>query len=604
MSAGQDELALFAFIGGFSSATSMVIVACIALSIMISNHIVMPVLLRIPWLSASTRWNVKSMLLNSRRISIAVMLLLGWLYYRVSNQSDALAAIGLISFAGVAQFLPAMLGGLFWRGGTARGAIAGLSAGCLVWAYTLLLPSLERSGWAFQGLIGQGPFGIQLLRPEALFGAEGWDPLVHALFWSLSANVFFYIAISLVTVARPLERLQGSLFVDVFRNVPGREPRIWRRSAAVEDLYTLAERIIGPEQAVRIFADYARGQGGADTSFPDPDPEFIAFVERQLAGSIGAASARSMVSLVATGETLSLSEVMKILDETQQAIAYSHQLEEKSRELETTARQLRNANEQLKRLDIMKDDFLSRVSHEVRTPMTSIRSFSEILMSEELDREQTTRFVRIIHDESLRLTRLLDEILDINRLESGTAEMPVEPVEADAALTAAIDTLRPIARDAGVEIVPHAPVEGRVRANPDRLRQVLINLISNAIKYNGADAPRVEFAWHVEGHALCLDVIDNGGGVSREEADRIFSKFVRGTRSGAAQGAGLGLPISRAAIRRMGGDLSVVFAADQTSFFRLRLPRAGQPAAERGGADGSRDAVSAASPSPAPAAGS
>ena len=577
MAAGQDELALFAFIGGFSSATSMVIVACIALSIMISNHIVMPALLRVPRLSASSRWNVKSMLLYSRRISIGVILLLGWLYYRVSAESDGLASIGLISFAGVAQFLPSLLGGLFWRGGTARGATVGLTAGSLLWAYTLLVPSFERSGWAFSGLIGDGPWGIALLRPEALFGAVGWDPLVHALFWSLSANIGLYVFVSLFSEAKPLERLQSALFVDVFRNPLGNELRVWRRSAAVEDLYMLAQRIIGPEQALHIFHDYARGQGGPDT-LPDPDAEFIAFVERQLAGSIGAASARTMVSRVATGETISLNEVMKILDETQQVIEYSHQMEEKSRELEITAEQLRNANAQLKRLDVMKDDFLSRVSHEVRTPMTSIRSFSEILMElPDLKSEQARRFMEIIVNESQRLTRLLDEILDLSRLENASEPWPVTRFSPDGVLEDAVATMSGLAEQAGIRIV--ATPEGgsvRIAADRDRLKQVFINLLSNAIKYNDSPEPEVTVRSEVREKRYIVRVTDNGPGIGEADQAVIFSKFARGWDAGETgrAGSGLGLAISRLIVQHFGGQIWVESQKGHGSTFSVSLPLA------------------------------
>lgn len=584
LSAGQEELALFAFIGGFSSATSMVIVACIALSIMISNHIVMPVLLRVPWLTGSERWNVKSMLLYSRRISIVLMLMLGWLYYRVSDEADALASIGLISFAGVAQFLPCLLGGLFWRGGTARGAIAGLCAGFLFWAYTLLVPSLERSGWAFSGLLEEGPWGITLLRPEALFGAQGWDPLVHAMFWCMTVNVFFYVAVSLFSVAKPLERLQSALFVDVFRNPQGNELRMWRRSAAVEDLYMLAQRIIGPQQAVRIFHDYARGQGGDDT-LPDPDPEFIAFVERLLAGSIGAASARAMVSRVATGETISLNEVMKILDETQQVIEYSHQMEEKSRELEITAEKLRDANAQLKRLDTMKDDFLSRVSHEVRTPMTSIRSFSEILLSlDDLDSEQARKFLDIIVNESQRLTRLLDEILDLSRLENESGTWPVRVFAPDPVLEDAIATMSGLAERAGTRIVaaPQA-ASARISADRDRLKQVFINLLSNAIKYNDSSEPNVTVSSEVKDGRYLVHVADNGPGISEGDQMVIFSKFARGWDSGdnARSGSGLGLSISRLIVQNFGGHIWVESKRGAGATFSVSLPVASADARDR-----------------------
>jgi len=600
--AGRDDLVLLAFIGGFSSATSMVIVATIALSTMVSNQIVMPLALR--WFEGGRAYSgdVRDLMLISRRVSIGVIFGLGFLYFELTGGSEALASIGLIAFAGIAQVLPALIAGLFWRGATRAGAMTGMIAGAALWLYTLFLPSFEGHFLLSAAVLEAGPFAIASLRPQALFGLAGTDPLIHALVWSLGANALLLVLVSLATQPSPLERLQAALFVDVFRASGEAEGAVIRRSAATEDLFVLAQRILGVEDARRLFAEMAIEQG-ITHGLPRPTEAMITRLERELAGSIGAASAHAMVSSAAGAEQISLSALIEIADETQRLMATSSRLADKTAELERTAAELREVNTRLRALDAQKDDFLSQVSHELRTPMTSIRSFSEILLSEDLPPEQLRRFVGIIHDESLRLTRLLDEILDINRLESGSSEMPVEPVGAEAALTAAIDTLRPIARDAGVTIAPHRPVEGLVRANPDRLRQVLINLISNAIKYNTHPEPRIEIDWHPDGHALCLDIADNGGGVTREEAERIFSKFVRGSRSGVTQGAGLGLPISRAAIRRMGGDLSVVFNADQTSFFRIRLPRTAQPTADPAAGRGPAPASAAAPDVPAAGTG-
>src|SRR5690606_39585454 len=125
-----------------------------------------------------------------------------------------------------------------------------------------------------------------------------------------------------------------------------------------------------------------------------------------------------MLSKVVSGDAVSLEEVMQMADETQQAIEHSQELERTSAELRATAEKLEEANRQLRKVDLQKDEFLSQVSHEVRTPMTAIRAFSEILLSEdELDENSRAKFVSTIHKESLRLTSLLDEILDLSALE-------------------------------------------------------------------------------------------------------------------------------------------------------------------------------------------
>ena len=274
-----------------------------------------------------------------------------------------------------------------------------------------------------------------------------------------------------------------------------------------------------------------------------------------------------------------MTELIDIADETQRLIEASRQLAQKSAELERAAEQLREANERLRELDARKDDFLSQVSHELRTPMTSVRSFSEILLSERGHRRGRTGAelsLRIIHEESLRLTRLLDEILDVSRLESGLAG-PAAPARIDPRSRGhprRLDTFSGVLRKNDVTLErEQGTTAAEVMANEDRLRQVLINLLSNAVKYNTAEEQEIRIRTGRRGTSVTIDVIDNGGGVTRAEAGRVFDKFTRGARAARDQGAGLGLPISRAILRSMGGDLTLEFNADGTSFFRLRLPR-------------------------------
>jgi len=568
----RHDLALLAFLGGFSSATSMVIVTAIAVSTMVSNHIVMPIALRFLAVGREVSGDVRNLLLTTRRISIAAILGLGFLYFRLTGGSDALAAIGLIAFAGVAQFMPCLLGGIFWRGATRTGALAGLISGFVLWAYTLFLPSFGGDFLLSAEVIQYGPWGIEALRPQALLGLRGTDPLIHALVWSIGANALAFLIVSGLSDARPLERLQGSLFVDVFRGDTGGPSRVFEGLATSEDLFVLAQRILGTGPARALFDEMARWQGRAP-GLPRPTDAVISRLERELAGSVGAASANAMVSRVAGSESVGMIELFDIADETQRLIETSRQLSDKSAELERAARQLREANERLRTLDVQKDEFLSQVSHELRTPMTSIRAFSEILLGDDpVSADERRRFIAIIQDESLRLTRLLDEILDISRLEAGTLDLPVGPIDPEAAIAAALGTVSGVARKHGVTLRREPVPEGvMVRANEDRLRQALINLLSNAVQYNGADKPEIRVCPHARGGFLYIDVIDNGGGVSAGEAATVFEKFTRGSRAGHDQGAGLGLPISRAIMRTMGGDLTVEFASDDTSFFRLAL---------------------------------
>ena len=256
----RHELALLAFLGGFSSATSMVIVAAIAVSTMVSNHIVMPVALKL-LAGNAVSGDVRSLVLTSRRISIGVVLGLGFLYFYASGGSDALAAIGLIAFVGVAQFLPSLLGGIFWRGATRAGALSGLLVGFALWAYTLFLPSFGGDFILSASLLNEGPWGAELLRPQSLFGLQELDPLVHAVVWSIGANALTFILVSSLTQPSDLERLQGALFVDVDRSAGGGFSGFSAGTADSEGLFVLAQRILGADPARRLFDEMARAQG-------------------------------------------------------------------------------------------------------------------------------------------------------------------------------------------------------------------------------------------------------------------------------------------------------------------------------------------------------
>ncbi|MCZ2438937.1 MAG: HAMP domain-containing histidine kinase, partial [Burkholderiales bacterium] len=259
---------------------------------------------------------------------------------------------------------------------------------------------------------------------------------------------------------------------------------------------------------------------------------------------------------------------------------YSRQLEEKSRQLETTARELAQANDRLRRLDVEKDHFLSQVSHEVRTPMTSIRSFSEILLDpRHLDAARAERYLRIIHEESVRLTRLLDSTLELNLLEHGEAPWQLARIDPETVLDKSIEVCQSLAAASGVQMLQGERARAAVvDAEPDRLSQVFINLIANAIKYNSTPAdPWVRISSRVRRGQYEVQIEDNGPGIRAEERELIFSKFRRGwahTQT-SAPGAGLGLAISWQIMRRLGGELALDTGSDRGASFRVTLPLAG-----------------------------
>lgn len=568
----QDGLAMLAFLGGFSSATSMVIVASIALATMVSNHIIMPL-----WLStrlgvdASEYRDARQILLSARRLSIVGILALGYFYYRISGGGAALAAIGLISFAGVAQVLPAMAGGLFWRGASRSGAVAGLITGFAIWAYTLFLPSFGEAGVISASVLADGPWGIAALRPQALFGVDGLDPVVHALFWSLILNCSVFVSVSLLSFPSPLERLQAAQFVNVLDQSGPARGRSFN-AATSEDLLVMAQEIMGSDQAQAWFQAQAEQQG-KQGYLPDTTPDFIGRLERELSGLVGTATAHAMIGQILGGTTVSVDDLLAVADETQQMLEQTSQLEAKQLELTTTARQLSEVNEKLTQLSIQKDAFLSQISHELRTPMTSIRAFSEILRDGGAnDPEAAARHASIIHDESVRLTRLLDDLLDLSVLENGQVQLyPRREVMRDV-LDRAIAATSSVIDQEKMHIHRNRSDEGgALYTDTDRLAQVFINLISNAAKYCDAKDKRLAIRVRQRGGRLQVDFVDNGSGVPLESQSMIFEKFSRLSDQAAAGGAGLGLAICREIMDKLDGSITYL-PGQSGAAFRVTLP--------------------------------
>jgi signal transduction histidine kinase len=560
---GARWLALAVFIGGLSAATGMIIVETIAVSTMVCNDLVMPLLLRrraMPGASGSSGakagqgGDLTRLLLGIRRGAILLILLLGYVYFHVAGEAYALVSIGLISFAAVAQFAPAALGGMYWKGGTQRAALAGLGAGFGLWVYTLMLPSLARSGWFPMSFLQEGAFGIAWLRPEALFGLQGLDGLTHSLFWSLLANIGAYVGVSLWRAPSAREASQAALFVDVGSASGEADPAFWRGRAAVADLLPLAARFLGPARAQQLFADYAQRAGVARVEDIAADAQLVQFVETQLAGAIGSASARAMVASVVQEEPLALDEVARILDES---------------------RELRAANEALQSLDRLKDDFMSSVTHELRTPLTSIRALAELMADDpQMEAAQRQQFLGIVVSETERLSRLVNQVLDLAKIESGHAEWHNSDVDLRALCQQAAQAMTLPLQEQGTQLaLDLTDAVPMLRADADRLTQVLLNLLGNAAKFVPRPGGQITLRLRVDGQAATVQVQDNGPGVPPEQRALIFERFQQGgDPSHRPAGTGLGLPISRQIIEHYGGRIVLRTDLPQGSCFEFSLP--------------------------------
>lgn len=321
MMVDSHVFAMAAFVGGLSAATAMVIVESVALAIMMSNNIALPLLLRSRERGLG---DMPRFLLIVRRASIFVILALAYLYYR--NTSDSgLAQIGLLSFGAIAQFAPAFFGGLFWRRASGAGAILGTVTGLVVWAYTMLLPSIAHEGLVASQMIDRGLFGIDILMPLELFGLKA-DPLVHGVFWSLVLNTLAYILGSLLTIRSPMERLQSNIFVG--DNLDSMAPsfRGWHAPVRVGELQSAVARYIGEERTRAAFEQFGAARNARPALFDEADVHIIRYAEHLLASVIGTSSSRLVLSLLLRRGAMSRKAAMRLLDEASVAVQHSRDL--------------------------------------------------------------------------------------------------------------------------------------------------------------------------------------------------------------------------------------------------------------------------------------
>ncbi|PLX45046.1 MAG: hybrid sensor histidine kinase/response regulator [Hyphomicrobiales bacterium] len=320
----QPAVTLIAFFGGLSAATAMVIVATIALAIMVSNNLVMPMILR-RRLGLRERADMGTLLVSIRRAAIILILLIAYTYESMVGESFALASIGLISFAAIAQFAPAFFGGMFWRRATTKGATAGILAGFFMWAYTLLLPSFAASGWIDPAFLQSGPFGIAMLQPQHLFGLSV-EPLTHGVIWSLMINLTAYVVVSLATRQEPIERLQAAMFSTGGFSAGIQNFGFGRAGISMAVLKQTVARYLGPARTERSFQDFAESHSIILDEHSDADFRTLRFAENLLARAVGAASSRLVMALMMSQGKTSTQSALSLLDDATEAIQYNREL--------------------------------------------------------------------------------------------------------------------------------------------------------------------------------------------------------------------------------------------------------------------------------------
>src|ERR1700743_2719106 len=277
-------LSVAVFVGGLSAATAMVIVECVALSVMVSNDIIMPLVLQRGRESDASQKNFGRFLLGVRRFAIFAIMAMAYFYYRALGNAQ-LAAIGLLSFAAIAQLAPAFFGGLLWQRATARGAMGGMLVGFAVWGYTLFLPSFLDGTPAGLHVLHTAPLGIEILRPQALFGSD-LPQLIHGVLWSLSLNILTYVLLSLSRQPSSIERMQADMCAPSVLTPMTPTFRRWRTTVTVQDIQSTVAQYLGPDRAQDSFNAFADSHNTRLTANAPADFELLQHAEHLIASAI------------------------------------------------------------------------------------------------------------------------------------------------------------------------------------------------------------------------------------------------------------------------------------------------------------------------------
>ena len=539
-------LTVLVFLGGFSAAISMIVVSSIGLSTMVTNNILIPYSLLGKLKNAETISSKR--ILNSRRISIFLLIILSYFIYRFFGLNYNLVSIGMIAFVIISQLAPAFFGALFWRRGSRLGAIYGILIGFVICIFTLLIPYTIGTSNAESTFISNGFLNIELLKPFQLFGLNYLDPIPHALFWSLLFNWFTYFAVSVSFKGNYRERNYAEMFVDIDKYITNHENAfIWKGTAYRNDIEKVLVRFLGDERTKRAMNIF-NVKYDVDQDIELADARLIKFSENLLTGQIGTASARILISSVVKEEKISLPEVLKILEESKENIIVNKKLTETSNELKVITSKLQDANKSLIQKDQQKDEFLDTVTHELRTPITAIRAASEILHDDdEIPDELKKQFLQNIISESDRLNRLIDKILDLEKFETG--KQIIFPTQNNLVQTIekSIESLQQLIKNKHITI--HFESKQVVAAfyDEDRIVQVITNLVSNAIKFCPESDGIITIQIKEQNNFIHTFVQDNGKGIQPNDFDAIFDKFYQSTNQNIKKpvGSGLGLAICK-----------------------------------------------------------
>jgi PAS domain S-box-containing protein len=696
LSAGHDWLALLAYLGGFSAATGMVIVATVALATMVSNDLVLPVIWRWRPPELGGRSLAAGGILWIRRAAILAILLVAFGFFRAVPNGSSLASIGLLAFAAVAQFAPAVVSAVYWSGASRVGVLAGLCGGFLIWIYTLLLPTFASADGVMPAWIAAGPFGNGVLAPHSLLGFAGPDSLTHGVFWSLLVNIATLVGMSLYSPPAIGERLQ---LAPRIAGADARRAKLLPGSATVADLQLLAERLLGPVAARSWFERYKQEHERDYLPTQRADVGLLQGLERELAGALGAASARMVLTSALRGAGLQFSEVVTLFDEASQKLRFNREMleammenmpqgisvvdaemrlvawnrryvelldyppelmragrplaelmrynaargwygpgdaethvekrlahmragsphlserrrddgrvievrgqplpdggyvstfndvttykhvEAELREINETleqrvverTQQLAEATAVAEKANLGKTRFLAAASHDLLQPLNAARLFNAALRGQanQLAHPQVEQLADRVENSLHAAEELLDGLLDISRLDSGSIQPEPCDFSAGTLLGSLKEQFAPVAAQRNLELRVQA---SRVQVYTDQrmLRRVLQNLISNALRYTRTGRVVVGVRRRADDQVE-FQVIDTGPGIAAESQSVIFEEFRRLDQHSpwGERGLGLGLSICDRIAHILQTRLTLRSIPGKGSAFSVRVP--------------------------------
>ncbi|MCU7616160.1 ATP-binding protein [Chryseobacterium sp. PBS4-4] len=545
-------ITVLVFLGGLSSCISMIIISAITLSIMLSNNLIIPYGLLGKFKAENEVQNTRN-ITNIRKFSIFGLIIVAFAFYKYFILKTSLDSVGLISFVIIAQLAPAFFGAIFWRRGSYQGAVAGLLAGLIICYFGLIIPQYYFSyNSELKGVLRD------LYNAFQFFDISFLTRIPEIFFWSILVNTALFTILSVSMKGNYRERNFAELYVDIDKYIQNHENAfIWRGTAYVSDIQNILERFLGKkktEQAMRIF----NIKYNIDSQTETADSRFIKFSENLLAGRIGTASAKILIEGVTKEDKISLKEVLNILEESKENITLNKKLTEKSEELKQLSNDLSAANENLIVKDRQKDDFLDSVAHELRTPITAIRSAGEILADDDdIPLDIKKEFLNNIITESDRLSEIINDILYLDKLQHGEIALNIQENNIIETYKKALNPILHLIQQkfiqvSEVDLLKHYQFE----YDEARFIQLFQNILGNALKFTDEQGI-IQTKLSEKDDDLIITIFNTGKNIPEEDLEMIFDKFYQSKNQNIIKptGSGLGLAISKRIIEAHNGTI-------------------------------------------------